>query len=124
MDLSFEAAWIPFEAGRDPEVADEAACEWAEARAATQDGPVVLVSDNKGDLHDHPVFARYRNGRRATPRSSRLGVRPGAVVAYRPTPQALALAMRLAHGTALSWRSSCECRTGCRDGQPRPARWT
>jgi hypothetical protein len=63
--------------------------------------PTVLVTDRKGEYHGRPLFDSYRNGRHATPRSPRVAVRPGAVVAHVPTPEALALASRLAAGNAL-----------------------
>jgi len=98
---NFDASWVPFTADRTLEAAAAIAMEWAE-KAAANDRPAVLVTDRIGEYHGHEPFEQYRRGRHVSPRSSRLGFRPGAVIAHVPTPKALELAMRLADGAALA----------------------
>jgi hypothetical protein len=75
--------------------------EWAEKQAGDRGRPAILVTDRKGEYHGRPLFDRYRDGRRATTRSPSVSSRSGAVIAHVPTPEALALASRLAAGNAL-----------------------
>lgn len=58
----------------------------------------MLVTDVKGEYHGEALFEPYRH---ASPRSPRVDVRPGAVIAHVPTPEALDVATRLARGNAL-----------------------
>lgn len=101
MMSTFAAAWVPYEPTREFDTAAAIAMEWADSQAADRGHPAVLVTDRKGEYHGRPLFDSYRNGRHATPRSPNIAVRPGAVVAHVPTPEALALASRLAAGNAL-----------------------
>lgn len=96
-------AWIPPSAGHAITLEDAAAVamEWAEEQAARRGLPAVLVTDLKGEYAGQAPFARYA-GRHITPRSSRLSVQPGAVIAHNPTYTALELAMTTASGIPLA----------------------
>jgi len=101
MTTDFIAAWVPYEPTKYATDA-VAAVRWAEAQAAQQGGRVVLVSENKYQYVDHPLFKDYdRQGRHASRRSPYVKVSPGAVVAHRPGPEVLWLATGLARGNAL-----------------------
>jgi hypothetical protein len=101
MEYTFAAAWIPYDPTREFDTAAAIAMEWAEKQAGDRGRPAILVTDRKGEYHGRPLFDRYRDGRHATPRSPSVSSRPGAVIAHVPTPEALALASRLAAGSAL-----------------------
>lgn len=97
-------AWIPPSAGHAITLEDAAAVamEWAEEQTATASGlPAVLVTDLKDEYAHQAPFTRYA-GRHITPRSSRLTVEPGAVIAHNPTYTALELAMTTARGIPLA----------------------
>ncbi|MFG1955035.1 hypothetical protein [Micromonospora sp. NPDC048830] len=103
MRYEYEAAWVPFTTDRTIEDAAAVAMKWAEHAAAERGRPAVLVTDLLGEYHGRKLFDGYRrDGRHVSPRSTALAARPGAVIAHAPTPKALDLAMRLAHGTALA----------------------
>jgi len=95
-------AWIPPSAGHAITLEDAAAVamEWAEQRAVGG-LPAVLVTDLKGEYAHAEPFTRYA-GRHITPRSSRLTVEPGAVIAHNPTYTALELAMTTARERPLA----------------------
>ncbi|MEU1238530.1 hypothetical protein ABZ399_30630 [Micromonospora aurantiaca] len=101
MVSDFTAAWVPYQLGREFAAAAVAAMRWAEDQAARRGLPAVLVTDRKGEYHGEALFESYLNGRHASPRSPRVNVRPGAVIAHVPTPGALEVATRLARGNAL-----------------------
>ncbi|MET8149677.1 hypothetical protein ACIBSW_23610 [Actinoplanes sp. NPDC049668] len=95
-------AWIPPSAGHAITLQSAAAVamEWAE-KQAVRGLPVVLVTDRKGEYAHAAPFTRYA-GRHITPRSSRLTVEPGAVIAHNPTYTALELAMTTAYEIPLA----------------------
>lgn len=101
MEYKSVAAWVPYEETRDFDSAAAVAIEWAEGEAAARGLSAILVTDQKGEYHGKALFEPFRAGRHASPRSSGVAVRPGAVIAHVPTPAALELAMRLARGNAL-----------------------
>jgi hypothetical protein len=95
-------AWIPPSAGTSITLEDAAAVamEWVEQQAVGG-LPAVLVTDLKGEYAHAAPFTRY-TGRHITPRSSRLTVEPGAVIAHNPTYTALELAMTTAREIPLA----------------------
>ena len=101
MISDFTAAWVPYQSNRVFNIAATVAMRWAEQHAAQRGLPTVLVTDRKGEYHGVALFAPYLKGRHASPRSPCVDVRPGAVIAHVPTPEALEVATRLAHGNAL-----------------------
>jgi hypothetical protein len=101
VEYEFDAAWVPFTADRTFDASAAIAMRWAEQSAAARGRSAVLVTDRIGEYHGRELFESYRAGRHASPRSTRLQVEVGAVIAHVPTPKALDLAMRLADGTAL-----------------------
>ncbi|GAB1692951.1 hypothetical protein [Krasilnikovia sp. M28-CT-15] len=101
MVSDFTAAWVPYQPGREFTAAAAVAMRWAEDHAVRRGLPAVLVTDRKGEYHGEALFEPYRKGRHASPRSPRVDVRPGAVIAHLPTPEALEVATQLASGNAL-----------------------
>lgn len=96
-------AWIPPSAGHAIRLEDAAAVamQWAEEWAAVRGLSAVLVTDLKGEYAHAAPFTHYA-GRHITPRSSRLAVKPGAVIAHNPTYTALELAMTTAREVPLA----------------------
>lgn len=101
MVSDFTAAWVPYQPSREFDAAAAVAMRWAEDQAARRGLPAVLVTDRKGEYHGEALFEPYLKGRHASPRSPRIDVRPGAVIAHVPTPEALEVGHRLARGNAL-----------------------
>ncbi|WP_157739816.1 hypothetical protein [Micromonospora narathiwatensis] len=101
MISDFTAAWVPYQPFREFATAAAVAMRWAEGQAAQRLLSAVLVTDRKGEYHGEALFEPYLKGRHASPRSPRVDVCPGAVIAHAPTPEALAVATRLARGNAL-----------------------
>ncbi|WP_432830940.1 hypothetical protein [Dactylosporangium sp. CA-092794] len=99
MSYTYEAAWVPFTVDRTIEAAAEIGIAWAERVAARNGRPAVLVSDQKNNTVGVDALGRYED-RHFTLRSSG-GTTAGAVIAYLPSPHAMKLATRLAHGNAL-----------------------
>jgi hypothetical protein len=95
------AAWVPYQPAREFAAAAALAMRWAEVQAAQRGLPAVLVTHDKREARSEALFKPYLTDRHASTRSPGVSVRPGAVIAYSPTSQALAVATRLAHGNAL-----------------------
>lgn len=101
---NYAAAWVPEQEDRSWDDATRLAAAWVEAWLAKHGGRPVVVAVAKSSVQhgDDPHLDRLvAKGDLATPRSH-AGLRPaGPVLAYVPDEAAMALAHRLAHGTAL-----------------------
>jgi hypothetical protein len=102
--MSYSAAWVPDEDGRDWEVAAGLAVAWVEEECGQQQAVGALVTNVLGVESSIPSLAAFaRRHQHTTPRAGRdrVGRGKGPVLAYVPDERALAFAMILARGSSL-----------------------